>query len=55
MIINSVRPYILRILRSLYKEIVAQKITQEENYYNMPSERIDILNKNYLAAINEIN
>ena len=55
MVINSVRPYILRILRSLYKEIVAQKLTQEENYYNMPSERIDILNKNYLAAINEIN
>ena len=55
MIIYNIRPYILNILRELYREKTGMKITQEENYFNIKSERIDILNKNYLAATREIN
>ena len=55
MIINSVRPYILSTFKILYKEIKEIQSTQEENYYNVPTERLNILNKNYLSAINEIN
>ena len=54
MIVNNVRPYILNKLRLLYKEIKEIQSTQEENYYNVSTERINILNKNYLSAINEI-
>ena len=55
MIVNNVRPYILSILKLFYKEIKEIQSTQEENYYNVSTERINLLNKNYLSAINEIN
>ena len=51
MIINNIKSYILSMLKSLYKEFVEMKLTQEENYYNMSSERISMLNKNYIAAL----
>ena len=51
MIINNIKSYILSVLKSLYKEFIEMKSTQEENYYNMSSERIKTLNKNYLAAL----
>ena len=54
MIINNIRLYILTMLKSLYKEITEMKLTQEENYYNMSSEIMNALNKNYIAAINEL-
>ena len=55
MIVNNVRPYILSVLKLFYKEIKEIQSTQEENYYNVSTERINLLNKNYLSAINEIN
>ena len=55
MAINSIKNYILNIFKSFYRESTEIQSTQEENYYNMPSERIDILNRKYLEAINEIN
>ena len=51
MIVNNIKSYILSVLKSLYKEFVEMKSTQEENYYNMSSERIRTLNKNYIAAL----
>ena len=41
--------------KSFYRESTEIQSTQEENYYNVPSERIDILNRKYLEALNEIN
>ena len=55
MAINSVKTYILNIFKSFYRESTEIQSTQEENYYNVPSERIDILNRKYLEALNEIN
>ena len=55
MIINNIKSYILSVLKSLYRENKEMISTQEENYYNMSSERINILNKNYIAAILEFN
>ena len=55
MIITNIKSYILCMLKSLYKGIIDMKSTQEENYYDMSSERINTLNKNYLAAILEFN
>ena len=54
MVINNIKLYILSILKSLYKEATEFKATQEENYFNMSTERIDTLNRNYLAAITEL-
>ena len=51
MIVNNIKSYILSVLKSLYKEFLEMKSTQEENYYNMSSERIRTLNKNYRAAL----
>ena len=55
MVINHIKSYILSVLKSLYRENKEMISTQEENYYNMSSERINILNKNYIAAILEFN
>ncbi len=55
MIVNNDRLYVLRTLKLFYKEIKEIQSTQEENYYNVSTERINLLNKNYLSAINEIN
>ena len=55
MIIYNIRPFILNMFILLYKDITNMKYTQEDNYFNIESERIDTLNKNYIAAINEIN
>ena len=55
MIVNNDRLYVLRTLKLFYKEIKEIQSTQEENYYNVSTERINLLNKNYLFEINEIN
>ena len=55
MIIYNIKPFILNMFILLYKDMTNMKYTQEENYFNIESERIDTLNKNYIAAINEIN
>ena len=55
MIINNIKSFILSELKLLYREAVEIKATQEENYYNMSTERINTLNKNYITAMAELN
>ena len=54
MIIFSIRPYILNILKLNYKRIKNITITQEENYFNITTERINNVKRIYNAAKKEI-
>ena len=54
MIIYNIRPYILNIIKLNYKQIKNITMTQEENFYNLASERAYNVNNNYQAAKNEL-
>ena len=54
MIIYNIRPYILNILKLNYKKIKIITVTQEENFINITSERINNINIIYNAAKKEI-
>jgi len=54
MIIYNIRPYILNIIKLNYKQIKNITMTQEENFYNLTSERAYSINNNYQAAKNEL-
>ena len=53
-IINNIRPYILNIILLINKQIRSITKTQEENYFNLSSERVNIIDNAYKAAKNEI-
>lgn len=53
-LICNIRPYVLKIIISKYKQIRNIGATQEENYSNLSSDRIDTVNNIYNVAKKEI-
>ena len=53
-IINNIRPYVLNIILLINKQIRSMTKTQEENYFNLSSERVNIIDNIYKAAKSEI-
>ena len=53
-LICNIRPYVLKIIISIYKQIRNIGTTQEENYFNLSSDRISAVNNIYKVAKKEI-
>ena len=54
MILYNIRPYILYIIKLNYKQIKNITLTQEDNYFNLTSERLCCANNIYQAAKKEM-
>ena len=54
MVVYIIRPYVLKILKLYYKSMKNILATQEDNFFNITSERIKYVNKVYKNAKNQI-
>ena len=54
MVVYTIRPYILNIIKLHYKSMKNILATQEDNFFNITTERIKYVNKVYKNAKNEI-
>ena len=55
MMLYNIKIYVFNILNSLYKDIINITLTQEENYFNISTERIQNNNQIYDIAYSHIN
>jgi hypothetical protein len=55
MILCNIRIYTFNSIKLIYKEIKNINSTQEENFFNIPSDRIENIKKVYNSAYNHIN
>jgi hypothetical protein len=54
MVVYIIRPYVLKIIKLYYKSMKNILATQEDNFFNITSERIKYVNKVYKNAKNQI-
>ena len=54
-LLYNIKLYVFNIIKLMYRDIKNITITQEDNFFNLTSERIENIKHNYNAAINCIN